>query len=133
MKIRLGVAQTQTPPKPSSMPVKLVPVSKKTVRRSKRPSPSASSKIKIRSLPLRSAQPDRVGVVLDDPEPASGVDREGDRLDHVRLGREQRDGESLGHGHAASGLGGRDGCRRRSTGLSRLPGAGEMLRATTEP
>src|SRR5271157_4570192 len=38
-------------PKPSSMPVKFVPWSKKTVRRSNRPSPSASSKIRIRSLP----------------------------------------------------------------------------------
>ena len=68
-------------------------------------------------LAPRSAQPDRVGVILDDPEPAFGVDREGDRLDHVRFGREQRDGKSLGHGHAARSLGGCDRGDSGSTGL----------------
>jgi hypothetical protein len=46
---RLGVEQTYTPPKPTSMPERLISLSAKTVRLSNRPSPSASSKIRIRS------------------------------------------------------------------------------------
>ena len=59
MNSRFGVAQTQTPPKPSSMPVRFVPLSQKTVRRSNRPSPSVSSKIRMRSLPC--GPPSQIG------------------------------------------------------------------------
>ena len=54
-------------------------------------------------LALRAAQPDRVRVVLDDPEPPRRVDGEGDRLDDVGLGGEQGGLEAFGQGHLARG------------------------------
>ena len=43
--------------------------------------------------------PPRVGVCLKNPQPAAVVDRERDRLVHVRLGGEHGDGEARRHGH----------------------------------
>src|SRR5262249_52919874 len=50
-KSRLGSEQSETPPKPSSVPERLAPLSKTTVRLSKVPSPSVSSKTMTRSPP----------------------------------------------------------------------------------
>ena len=47
-------------------------------------------------LALGLGPPVGVGVVLGDPEPASGVDRERDRLADVGLAREERDLEPSG-------------------------------------
>src|SRR5262245_44251790 len=53
-KIRFGVLHSQTPPKPSAMPLRLTPLSRKTVFLSNRPSPSVSSRMVTRSSPLPS-------------------------------------------------------------------------------
>src|SRR5436190_1367504 len=54
MNMRYGAAPTQTPPKPTSRPLTRFSPSMKTVRLSKWPSPSVSSKIRMRSLPCPS-------------------------------------------------------------------------------
>src|SRR5262249_19197818 len=56
MKIRFGDEQSQTPPKPSSMPDRFEPLSRKTVFLSNVPSPSVSSRITTRSPPVPSSR-----------------------------------------------------------------------------
>ena len=51
MNKKFGVAQSQTPPKPYSMPAMFVPLSQKTFFESKCPSLLESSKITMRSFP----------------------------------------------------------------------------------
>ena len=47
-------------------------------------------------LAPRASQPDRVRIVLDDPEPSFRIDGHGDRLNDVGLGGEQGERETLG-------------------------------------
>src|SRR5436305_14526452 len=49
---KFGDEQSHTPPKPISMPERFTPLSMNTVFLSKVPSPSVSSRITTRSLPL---------------------------------------------------------------------------------
>ena len=104
MNRRCGAAPTQTPPKPTSRPLTRFRWSAKTLRVSNRPSPSVSSKIRMRSCAWSSADAPRVGIGLGDPEPAAVVDRHGDRLDDVGLAGEERDLEARRHGHRPRGL-----------------------------
>ena len=48
-----------------------------------------------------------IGVRLGDPQPAAVVERERDRLDDVRLGRGERDGEARRQGHRLGRVGSR--------------------------
>ena len=64
-------------------------------------------------LALRSSEPDRIGIILDHPEPSPVIDGHGDRLDDVGFGGKKADRETLGHGDATHGVtGGQWGIRR---------------------
>ena len=69
-------------------------------------------------LAARASQPDRVGVVLDDPEPPLVIDGHGDRLDDVGLGGEQADGETLGQRDPPDRFACGEGNIRRGVGVS---------------
>ena len=99
MNSRYGAAPTNTPPKPTSIPLTRFRPSAKTLRLSSVPSPSVSSKIRMRSLPFALRRANRVGVRLGDPEPAAVVDRERDRPDDVGLGGRELHGEALRQRH----------------------------------
>ena len=71
-------------------------------------------------LAVRTAQPDRIGVILDDPEPSLVVDGHGDRLDDVGLGGEQGDREALGNSDPRGGLFRRDRSGRGRRLLKKL-------------
>ena len=88
------------PPLANVMLAGMFKPSAKTVNLSARPSPSVSSQILMRSLPLPGAG-DAVRVVerLDDPQPPALVPRHRERLDHVGLGDEQLRLEPLGQDH----------------------------------
>ena len=82
-------------------------------------------------LASRASQPDRVGVVFDDPEPPSVIDGHGDRLDDVGLGGEQANRKPLGQrdpphrlarkGEHLSGSGVPRGAHRSRSGQDRMP------------
>ena len=90
------MAHTHTPPKPTSIPVKLVPVVVED--RSAIESAVVIGVFEDQDpiFATRPSQPDRVRIVLDDPEPSLRVDGHRDRLDDVRLGGKQADGETFG-------------------------------------
>ena len=93
----------------------------KTVRRSKRPSPLVSSKIKTRDRAVegrivwvRSA----IRVVLGDPQPPACVPGHGDRVLNVGLGGENRDVKAVGNLEARGGLNRRHGSHGRFLGVA---------------
>src|SRR5689334_10746938 len=106
MNMKFGAAPTHTPPKPISKPLTRFKPSMKTVRLSNLPSPSVSSKTRMRSLPCRGA--DGIGVGLGDPEPAAVIDGESNGLLHIRFAGEERGFEIGRQGHFLGGVLGRE-------------------------
>ena len=100
MNSRYGAAPTQTPPKPTSMPLTRFSPSMKTVRLSNLPSPLVSSKIRMRSFALsaRARAGDRCNASATQSRPRSSMAKAIGCID-VRLAGEERGLEAVGHRH----------------------------------
>ena len=117
--MKYGAAPTHTPPKPTSKPLTRFSFSANTLRLSKRPSPSASSKMRMRSRPSRPSARNRIFVRFGNPHAAAIVERHRDRLLHVGLRRGDGHAEAVGQLHLAGRFVGRQTGMRIIVGVAR--------------
>ena len=88
---RLGVEQSQTPPKPTVMPDRFVRMIGKDLTRGKMAGAFGILKDKDAIMAvLAVGYPMRIGMRFGDPEPAAVVEGHGDGLDHVGFTGEER-------------------------------------------